>query len=43
MDKGLIFLTSLWPIKDLKSFLPKETLLDSTKLLISILFIKIGL
>ena len=43
MHKDLTFLPSLEPIKYLKPFLPKETLLDTTNLLISKSFIKIGL
>ena len=42
MHKGLLFFTSFWPIKYLKSFPPKDTLLDTTVLLISILYIKKG-
>ena len=34
------FLAFLWPMKYLKFFLPKETLLDTTILLISILLIE---
>ena len=41
--KDLIFAASLQPIKYLKSFLSKGSLLDTTILLISILFTKIGL
>ena len=43
MHKGLIFLASLKSIKNLKSFLGKETLLDTTILLISIFSIEIEL
>ena len=37
------FLASLQPIKNLEPFLPKETLLDTTNLLMCILFIETGL
>ena len=37
------FLASLQPMKNLKLFLPKRTLLVTTILLIPILFIEIGL
>ena len=45
MHKGLTFLVkvSLKSIKYLKLFLPKETLLDTTISLISVLSIEIGL
>ena len=43
IHKGLIFLVSLQSIKNLKSFLGKETLLDTTILLISIFSIEIEL
>ena len=39
MHKILTFLASLYPMKYLNLFLPKETLLDTTILLISIFFI----
>ena len=39
---GLTFLTSLYPIKYLKPFLPKENLLDITLSLISTSFTEIG-
>ena len=42
IHKGLIFLASLCAIKYLNPFLPKETLLDSVILLISIFFTEIG-
>ena len=42
IHKGLI-LASLLLMKYLKPFLPKETLLDTTLLLISTFFIEIGL
>ena len=43
MHKGLFFLASLKSTKYLKSFLPKETLLDSTILLLSILSVEVRL
>ena len=43
MHKGLTVAASLYPIKYLKSCLTKETLLDATILLISILSIEEGL
>ena len=42
-NKDLILLASLEPMKDLKSYLPKEILLDTEISLISMSSIEIGL
>ena len=42
IHKGLTFLSSLLPIKYLKPFIPKGTLLDSTILVISTCLIEKG-
>ena len=42
IHQGLIILACLWPMKYFNSFLPKQTLLDTTILLISRFFIEIG-